>query len=777
MDKIRRTMAKGRVLAGANTRSKYAGLDIAKKLGFPFVHKLFLAEQRLQPTSEVPMVFMMTVQGRGSGLHVAREMSVPGSDLYFRTAYLDAQKVTAEDEVLTRLSTYSHVQRRMLTIASALIESESKKNMVAFMKELKKICLTGSPAGGEDGEGFWKAIAPFALDFWRLCSDAAEGPAAAYRAVVSSGEGRGALVQCKMHFKNDLRNAEQNLPEDLRGHHRSLVRMWLVSEMDEQWKSRFHALLDWHEAKLQSNKTAKRKMCNWAAFWRFKSKELKAWSMPENVKFLEEEWVAVNPSANLAEIVNAIFWFLVGGKGPYLPRGEVILNEGTGGVLQIARTVEFEETGYTEQGPTLEDLRARGEERRKSVETQRDNARRMSGAALGDAARGAGLATGTVGGGVRNVVSKTAWAASSPGSAGVESTHRHDRVLKEVDDRTREKGKGKQSGAEEGGEDGGVKGSRYYEELAIEISEGKKKLEDLPLEERERVIELQRMAAAGAARGAGGARPQPAETPGPSNANTQQTGGQAAEAAGPSAPRREDEPREAEAAGPRQYEREDEDEVMGEGGERSTDAIEVDDDAEEELIRRRAVKRLREKNMARKASWSDEFGAEGSERGGAKGGGTKTGSESVALPGDEKYEEGEWGVCRLKKGDGSGCVGVRIGGGRCETTSFEAKRYHGASGVLVLMRQAFRHFGLQNRQGEYENTGMKYMSYAKMCIDGPCDSRQGSNKSLVDKTTPEKGNEVVIFEGTLLNDAELAWLRQAGWKVNPFYIISLPKSP
>jgi hypothetical protein len=38
--------------------------------------------------------------GSGSGLHVAREMSVEGGELYLSNAYLDGHKVTNEDEVL-----------------------------------------------------------------------------------------------------------------------------------------------------------------------------------------------------------------------------------------------------------------------------------------------------------------------------------------------------------------------------------------------------------------------------------------------------------------------------------------------------------------------------------------------------------------------------------------------------------------------------------------------------------------------------------------------------
>lgn len=87
--------------------------------------------------------------------------------------------------------------------------------------------------------------------------------------------------------------------------------------------------------------------------------------------------------------------------------------------------------------------------------------------------------------------------------------------------------------------------------------------------------------------------------------------------------------------------------------------------------------------------------------------------------------------------------------------------------IWGVCRQGFRHFGLQNQQGEYQSTGKKYMSYAKMCIEGPCNTREGLNKSLVDKTVPKKGETVLgLFEGTIVSAAELLWMRAAGWNVD-----------
>lgn len=68
------------------------------------------------------------------------------------------------------------------------------------------------------------------------------------------------------------------------------------------------------------------------------------------------------------------------------------------------------------------------------------------------------------------------------------------------------------------------------------------------------------------------------------------------------------------------------------------------------------------------------------------------------------------------------------------------------------------------------------MSYAKLCIAGPCDTLEGVNKSLVDKTVPKKGETVLgVFEGTLFSDAELLWMRSAGWVVDTRKCIPLQR--
>jgi hypothetical protein len=65
---VRRRLEKGKRLGAVNVHDKYAILEIANKLPFPFVHKIVLEEQRLQENSEGAIKVMMSVQGEGFGV-------------------------------------------------------------------------------------------------------------------------------------------------------------------------------------------------------------------------------------------------------------------------------------------------------------------------------------------------------------------------------------------------------------------------------------------------------------------------------------------------------------------------------------------------------------------------------------------------------------------------------------------------------------------------------------------------------------------------------------
>jgi hypothetical protein len=207
------------------------------------------------------------------------------------------------------------------------------------------------------------------------------------------------------------------------------------------------------------------------------------WGLPENVAFLQEKhrevW-GLNSTANLSECLNARFWTRAGGKGPYLGRGEIVLQEASSSVLQIVRTRHFESTGRRGGGPRQKELMQKGEERRKSVEGIRDKARRMTAESFGDLAIGAGIALGGSPGGVTTVVRSAERVAESLRSRRegdvrtplVESTHRHDKVMVEM----QKEGRGFKRQREP---ESMKKGEMDYFEVAMKVAEGFCSLEDL----------------------------------------------------------------------------------------------------------------------------------------------------------------------------------------------------------------------------------------------------------------------------------------------------------
>jgi hypothetical protein len=373
------------------------------------------------------------------------------------------------------------------------------------------------------------------------------------------------------------------------------------------------------------------------------------WGLPENVAFLQEEHMEVwglNPTANLSECLNARFWTRAGGKGPYLGRGEVVLQEASSSVLQIVRTRHFESTGRRGGGPTQEQLMQRGEERRKIVEEIRDKARRMTAESVGDLAIGAGIALGGSPGGVRTVVKSAERVAEflrSPGVRDVrkplvESTHRHDKVMVEM----QKEGRGLKRQREP---EVMKKGEMDYFEVAMKVAEGLCSLEDLDSKVRERVLEMQKMAEAGKQKHVEGEEKE--------KGKVEEMEVEAGECAN----------KETACAG----------------------GVGLQEDFRE------MVKRLAQERVAARAGGEGVRGSAG-ERGETSGQrrevqGGRNEDSAVRLTGEERYEESEWAIARLKRGDESGCVGVKAGGGgKCSVTSFERTRDKDESGVLVLFK-------------------------------------------------------------------------------------------
>jgi hypothetical protein len=123
------------------------------------------------------------------------------------------------------------------------------------------------------------------------------------------------------------------------------------------------------------------------------------------------------------------------------------------------------------------------------VEETRDMAKRMTAQSVGDLARGVGLGTGGSPGGGTTVVRNAERVRR--GESLVESTHRHDRVMVEVERKARGVKRSREVAEKRGGD------KKFYEEVAVRIAESFCSLDDLDEDERRKVVDLQKMAATG----------------------------------------------------------------------------------------------------------------------------------------------------------------------------------------------------------------------------------------------------------------------------------------
>jgi hypothetical protein len=160
-------------------------------------------------------------------------------------------------------------EQRLQENSEGAMQSESERNMSHFAGVIGKVFLKGWQESGGDN-GFWQQIEGFAFNPYKFSLDAASGQRKAFERAFKGNDGRGGWVDCEMHFVKRLRDAEKNLPEELRVTHKLLVRIMLVSETEEQWAERFNKLVERYDNNLEMRSTARRKMINWGVFWRYK---------------------------------------------------------------------------------------------------------------------------------------------------------------------------------------------------------------------------------------------------------------------------------------------------------------------------------------------------------------------------------------------------------------------------------------------------------------------------------------------------------------------------
>lgn len=156
----------------------------------------------------------------------------------------------------------------------------------------------------------------------------------------------------------------------------------------------------------------------------YRAPELGIWGLPDNAAVIEaEEKLAgfINPTSNLSESGNALFWMRLGGKkGGYLTSPEVVLACARWAAIQIAKRLEYLRVGYVGEGPGAEALAMRAESRRRSYE-EASGVVEIDGGQFKAKKRAKSVGTGL--GDPQSIVRR---GGEEGGKVSNQSTHRHD---------------------------------------------------------------------------------------------------------------------------------------------------------------------------------------------------------------------------------------------------------------------------------------------------------------------------------------------------------------
>jgi hypothetical protein len=117
--RVGRVLGKGGLSGGGDE----GVIALMRNLPFQFIHQVLLPDQLTADGLGVPMIFLMTTQGLGSGLDTSRRVS-KGGDLEENMVYFD-ECHTAVNWVRYMASVYDHWNRNMLELFKAFIQTES----------------------------------------------------------------------------------------------------------------------------------------------------------------------------------------------------------------------------------------------------------------------------------------------------------------------------------------------------------------------------------------------------------------------------------------------------------------------------------------------------------------------------------------------------------------------------------------------------------------------------------------------------------------------------
>ena len=231
-------------------------IRLMRTVPFSFIQAVQLPGQTTTLQGAVPMIFLMTTQGEGSGLDTSRRVS-EGGDLEENMVYCDGCKVVANWYRWSVL-VYDHHSRKLLEILVAFIQSES-------YEAVSQVLATWQVWGSSGGEG----VATHVVSPKEVMLDAGEGAVKAAEEQFKELRfvGRGRVRSCQFHFAECRRRYEREcLPEEWREEHKKRCELLLGAATKGDVEAEVHELQNFYEQKCTSREKAVR-MEGWLQYW------------------------------------------------------------------------------------------------------------------------------------------------------------------------------------------------------------------------------------------------------------------------------------------------------------------------------------------------------------------------------------------------------------------------------------------------------------------------------------------------------------------------------
>jgi hypothetical protein len=237
-------------------------IRLMQDLPFRLIQAVRLPGQTGGLDNEVPIIFLMTTQGLGSGLDTSRRLS-KGGDLEDNMVYMDGCRMVVRWTKWSA-SVYDHNGGKMQEVFACFKLLESKEGVthaLALWKQLGRL--------GYDGEHGEEPVAAHEVSSKILMLDAAEGPVQATEKAFGylKEEGRGEVRTCQFHFNKCRRRHEKEyVPEEWREEHKKRTDIILGAQTKEEMSAAAEELCAWYRNKCRTVQDARR-MEGWLTYW------------------------------------------------------------------------------------------------------------------------------------------------------------------------------------------------------------------------------------------------------------------------------------------------------------------------------------------------------------------------------------------------------------------------------------------------------------------------------------------------------------------------------